>query len=245
MSKNPEAVANAIVTGEYKVIDGKPQEERKPLKIILLGDSAVGKSKLVERFLMHRYIPIQMSTYALTLFKYDFQVEGGVDISTDVWDTAGQERFSSMRASYYHEAQCCILVFDITRKPTYKNLDKWYQELRTHRPHIPCIVACNKIDTDPSVISKTFNFAEKNELPLQYVSAADGTNVVQLFRTALAAAYNYSLNPHDEDVDTQVISLLKEQIALAHKEQELKSKAQQQQEQQQQAKAGEEGEVKK
>lgn len=218
------SLANSIVAGDIKVVDGRSHEKRKPVKVILLGDSAVGKSKLVERFLMQRYVPIQMSTFALTLFKYDFEVEGK-QIDCDFWDTAGQERFATMHPAYYHEAQCCILVFDITRKPTYKNLDKWYQELRSFRPHIPCIVACNKIDTDPNVVSKTFNFAEKNELPLHYVSAADGTNVVQLFRTAIAAAVNYRENPNEDDVDSQVISLLKEQIAAAAKEQEAKQQA--------------------
>ena len=48
----------------------------------------------------------------------------------EFWDTAGQERFASMHPSYYHQAQACILVFDATRKITYKNLTKWYQELR-------------------------------------------------------------------------------------------------------------------
>jgi GTPase SAR1 family protein len=131
-----------------------------------------------------------------------------------------------MHPAYYHEAQCCILVFDVTRKPTYKNLDKWFSELRGFRQHIPCIVACNKIDTDPEVVNKSFQFAEKNDLPLHYVSAADGTNVVHLFRTAIAAAVSYRDNPNVDDVDSQVLSLLKEQIAAAAKEQEEKQKQQ-------------------
>ena len=64
----------------------------------------------------------------------------------EFWDTAGQERFASMHPSYYHQAQACILVFDATRKITYKNLPKWYQELRKYRPNIPCFLVANKID---------------------------------------------------------------------------------------------------
>jgi len=64
----------------------------------------------------------------------------------DFWDTAGQERFSSMHPSYYHDAHACILVFDATRKVTYKNLNNWYQELRQYRPNIPCFLVANKID---------------------------------------------------------------------------------------------------
>jgi len=192
-----------------KVVDNKPEDQRKPVKLILLGDSAVGKSKLVERFLMQRYIPLQMSTFALTLLRYDFIKENGEEVDTDIWDTAGQERFATMHPAYYHEAQCCILVFDVTRKATYKNLETWLGELRTYREHIPCIVACNKIDTDPDVVSKTFAFAEKHGLPLHYVSAADGTNVVQLFETAIDAAVQYRKNPRREDLMTQVLDLIK------------------------------------
>lgn len=51
-----------------------------------------------------------------------------------------------MHASYYHQAHSCILVFDVTRKVTYKNLPNWYKELREKRPEIPCLCAANKID---------------------------------------------------------------------------------------------------
>lgn len=188
-------------------VEGK--DDIKPIKLILLGDSAVGKSKLVERFLMQRYIPVQMSTYALTLYRYDFEEsETGERVNCDIWDTAGQERFASMHPAYYHDAHACILVFDITRKPTYKNLEKWLGELRNYREFIPCIVACNKIDTDPTVTSKAFAFATKHSFPLHYVSAADGTNVVQLFEHAISLGAEYKKHPKKEDFFAQVIEIL-------------------------------------
>ena len=200
-----------------QVVDGKPEQARKPVKLILVGDSAVGKTKLVERFLMQRYVPIQMSTYALTLFKYDIITKDGREIDVDVWDTAGQERFSTMHPAYYHEAMCAIFVFDVTRKPTYKNLEKWLTELRGYREHIPCLVACNKIDTDPSVVEKTFAFAEKHRMKLHYVSAADGTNVVEMFTSAIDLASQYRDNPRTDDFMTNVTMLLKEKIAAETK----------------------------
>ncbi|EDL04330.1 RAB, member of RAS oncogene family-like 2A, isoform CRA_a [Mus musculus] len=115
------------------------------VKIICLGDSAVGKSKLMERFLMDGFQPQQLSTYALTLYKHTATVDGKT-ILVDFWDTAGQERFQSMHASYYHKAHACIMVFDVQRKITYKNLGTWYAELREFRPEIPCILVANKID---------------------------------------------------------------------------------------------------
>ncbi|XP_057413087.1 rab-like protein 2B isoform X7 [Balaenoptera acutorostrata] len=177
------------------------------VKIICLGDSAVGKSKLVERFLMDGFQPQQLSTYALTLYKHTATVDGKTVLVgsqscvhvADFWDTAGQERFQSMHASYYHKAHACIMVFDVQRKITYKNLSTWYTELREFRPEIPCIVVANKIDDRPmsyllstadiKMTQKSFNFARKFSLPLYFVSAADGTNVVK----------NISLEQEEED----------------------------------------------
>ncbi|NWH41832.1 RBL2A protein, partial [Chloropsis hardwickii] len=192
------------------------------VKIICLGDSAVGKSKcvgrgvprvgaaavrradggtcslrrLLERFLLDGFRPQQLSTFALTLYQHRARV-GGQEVRVDFWDTAGQERFRSMHASYYHQAHACIMVFDVQRKVTYKNLNSWYKELREFRPEIPCIVVANKIDADMKVTQKSFNFARKFSLPFYFVSAADGTNVVKLFNDAIRLAVAYKQHSGD------------------------------------------------
>lgn len=166
------------------------------VKIICLGDSAVGKSKLMERFLLDEYRPQQLSTYALTLYKHKATV-GNKKVTVDFWDTAGQERFKSMHPSYYHKAHACIMVFDVQRKITYKNLSTWYKELREYRPEIPCCVVANKIDADMKVTQRSFNFAKKLDLPFYFVSAADGTNVVKMFRDTIKRAVEYKKNPSD------------------------------------------------
>ncbi|XP_008067171.1 rab-like protein 2A isoform X4 [Carlito syrichta] len=174
----------------------------------------------MERFLMDGFQPQQLSTYALTLYKHTAMVDGKT-ILVDFWDTAGQERFQSMHASYYHKAHACIMVFDVQRKVTYRNLSTWYAELREFRPEIPCIVVANKIDGgaiplpecqhsvstfsthflllawDISMTQKNFNLAKKLSLPMYFVSAADGTNVVKLFNDAIRLAVSYKQNSQD------------------------------------------------
>ncbi|XP_008067170.1 rab-like protein 2A isoform X3 [Carlito syrichta] len=176
-------------------LDQNKYDADENVKIICLGDSAVGKSKLMERFLMDGFQPQQLSTYALTLYKHTAMVDGKT-ILVDFWDTAGQERFQSMHASYYHKAHACIMVFDVQRKVTYRNLSTWYAELREFRPEIPCIVVANKID-DISMTQKNFNLAKKLSLPMYFVSAADGTNVVKLFNDAIRLAVSYKQNSQD------------------------------------------------
>ncbi|XP_048782164.1 rab-like protein 2A [Lagopus muta] len=166
------------------------------VKIICLGDSAVGKSKLLERFLLDGFRPQQLSTFALTLYRHQARVDGKA-VLVDFWDTAGQERFQSMHASYYHKAHACIMVFDVQRKVTYRNLNNWYKELREFRPEIPCIVVANKIDADMKMTQKSFSFARKFSLPFYFVSAADGTNVVKLFNDAIKLAVTYKQNSGD------------------------------------------------
>lgn len=171
------------------------EEDAAELKIILLGDSAVGKTKMVERFLMDEYNPQQLSTYALTLFRKNVEVNGR-QVSVDIWDTAGQERFNKMHPAYYHRAHACILCFDVTRKATYQHLANWYDELRD-ASDIPCIVVANKIDIDYQVTRKNFKFASARNLPFYFVSAADGTNVVKVFRAAIDVAMEWKNNGDD------------------------------------------------
>ena len=188
------------------------EQGQNAIKIILLGDSAVGKSKLVERFLMNDYQPRQLSTYALTLFRHVAAV-GGEKVEVDFWDTAGQERFNSMHPAYYHMAHACVLCFDVTRKQTYKNLPQWYKELREYRAGIPVVCVANKIDVDMKVTSKEFAFPKKHNMEFFYCSASDGTNVVQAFERAIEAAVAYSKAPKEDFVD-QVMSLLDDTASM-------------------------------
>lgn len=196
-SDGPQGEELSLLTGSNAV------------KVILLGDSAVGKSKLVERFLLDGYRPHQLSTYALTLYRYNHKVPDGEDIAVDFWDTAGQERFNSMHPSYYYKANACIMVFDVTRKITYKNLEKWWNELQEYCKGIPTIVVANKIDIDYKVTSKNFAFASKRKLPFFFVSASDGTNVVKVFNSAIMAGQKRKEAPKD-DFYNDVLDLLGE-----------------------------------
>jgi len=184
--------------------DFAPDNNYKPgeIKIILVGDSAVGKSKLVERFLCDSYTKHTASTYAVNIFSFTHTDEkSGKKTFCDIWDTAGQEQFNNLHPSFFYDAHVAILVFDVTRKITYKNLDKWYQSCleyclgggggngsSTCSTNCPVLCIANKIDSDPSSTTKKFHFASKNNLPFFYVSAADGTNVVRIFEEAISLA---------------------------------------------------------
>ena len=117
-----------LVTLDYDLDTSKGE---KALKIILLGDSAVGKSKLVERFLLDGYAPQQLSTYALILYRYRTKV-GLRDVLIDFWDTAGQERFRTITTAYYRGAMGIMLVYDITNEKSFDNIKNWIRNIEEH-----------------------------------------------------------------------------------------------------------------
>merc|ERR1712107_891401 len=136
------------------------------------------------------------------------------DYAIDFWDTAGQEQFDRLHASYYFQANACILAFDVTRKITYKNLETWYKELREHCPDIPVICVANKIDIEPSMAKKRFNFPVQHQLPFYFVSASDGTNVVRVFKEAVNLAIQNKEQPPDE-VMAEIYALLRDDDSSA------------------------------
>ena len=186
-----------------------PASNANGVKVILLGDAAAGKSKLIERFLLEGYVPHRLSTYAVTIYNHTWTSSSGREVPVVFWDTAGQEKFNKLHPSYYYQAHACVLVFDVTRKLTYKNLERWHRELLEYCENIPTFVVANKIDVDYKVTSKSFNFATKRGLPFFFVSASDGTNVVKMFNAVLEAALKRKEAPPD-DYYSQVMDLLQE-----------------------------------
>jgi len=166
------------------------------VKIVLLGDSAVGKTKLVERYLLKEYNPVNNSTYALTLYEHRENLSGR-EILVSIWDTAGQERFESIHPSFFYRANAAILVFDATRKETYQHLEEWHSQLIAQRGQIPVIVVVNKIDLAPQMGKQQFKWPAEHNYPVHFTSAAKGQNVVRAFQEAIKLAWTQKNNPDD------------------------------------------------
>ncbi len=173
---------------------GKPD-----LKLIIIGDTACGKTKLVERFLLDSYEQRQLSTYALTMFRHVTEVDGK-KYKIDIWDTAGQNQYKKLHPSYYFDADGAIMVFDVTRKSSYENLRYWYGNLKKYCGNVPVILVANKFDLKPSVTKKKFKFALKYNIPLFYTSAANGTNVVRIFEEIVNRSIEFQKKPRDHFV---------------------------------------------
>jgi len=173
--------------------------KRTLLKTILLGDSGVGKTSLLERYINNKFSLMYKATIGADFMTKEIEVRHNRLITLQLWDTAGQERFQSLGTSFYRGADCCILVYDVTIRETFENLNFWRKEFILHSgissieaENYPFVVLGNKIDkgVERAVTFKECErWCQKNgNIPYLEVSAKDSTNVEQAFTTGAELA---------------------------------------------------------
>jgi len=161
-------------------------------KVVLIGDSGVGKSNLLSRFTRNEFNLESKSTIGVEFATRSIQVDKKT-IKAQIWDTAGQERYRAITSAYYRGAVGALLVYDISKHGTYENVERWLKELRDHADsNIVISLVGNKSDlrhlrSVPSDEAKAF--AEKNGVSFIETSALDSTNVEQAFHTILTEIY--------------------------------------------------------
>ncbi|XP_010927862.1 ras-related protein RABA2a-like [Elaeis guineensis] len=170
-----------------------PAEEYDYLfKMVLIGDSGVGKSNLLSRFTRNEFFLDSKSTIGVEFATRTLQVEGRT-IKAQIWDTAGQERYRAITSAYYRGALGALLVYDVTKPTTFENLNRWLKELRDHADsNIVVMLIGNKIDLKHlrAVASEDAqSFAEKEGLSFIETSALEATNVERAFQIILSEIY--------------------------------------------------------
>ncbi|KAK9286837.1 hypothetical protein L1049_015242 [Liquidambar formosana] len=125
----------------------RPDEEYDYLfKVVLIGDSGVGKSNLLSRFTRNEFCLESKSTIGVEFATRTFQVEGRT-VKAQIWDTAGQERYRAITSAYYRGALGALLVYDVTKPTTFENVSRWLKELGDHADsNIVIMLIGNKTD---------------------------------------------------------------------------------------------------
>jgi len=177
-------------------------------KVVLIGDSGVGKSNLLSRFTRNDFSAESKSTIGVEFATRTITVEGKV-IKAQIWDTAGQEKYRAITSAYYRGAVGALLVYDITRTATFEHLERWLSELLDHADKdIRVMLVGNKCDLRHmrTVTSdQATEFAQKHKLSLIETSALDQTNVEQAFTDILKQIYDTIVTtrkPRDESDDS-------------------------------------------
>ncbi|RZC20135.1 Ras-related protein RABD2a isoform B [Glycine soja] len=162
-------------------------------KLLLIGDSGVGKSCLLLRFADDSYIESYISTIGVD-FKIRTVEQDGKTIKLQIWDTAGQERFRTITSSYYRGAHGIIIVYDVTDEDSFNNVKQWLSEIdRYASDNVNKLLVGNKSDlTANRVVSydTAKEFADQIGIPFMETSAKDATNVEDAFMAMSAAIKN-------------------------------------------------------
>lgn len=147
------------------------------MKLLLVGDSGVGKSCLLLRFVEDKFNPSFITTIGI-----DFKIRtieiNGKRIKLQVWDTAGQERFRTITTAYYRGAMGIVLVYDVTDSNTFENIRKWFSTVNQHaNDDAQLMLVGNKADEDGiRTVTKQQGEALANELNIPFIEASAKTN---------------------------------------------------------------------
>ncbi len=146
-------------------------------KLVFLGDSGVGKTSLVERYVYNSLSMYTGRTIGAILHVKTVIVDGS-RIKLVIWDLGGQESFSALREQYCSNAAGAFLVVDITRPETLANIDRWLNALYSGAGKVPVIMVANKIDLSPVITDDQLaGLAEVRGLKLIRTSATENENV--------------------------------------------------------------------
>ncbi|KAL1834134.1 hypothetical protein DCAR_0104301 [Daucus carota subsp. sativus] len=162
-------------------------------KVVLIGDSGVGKSNLLSRFSRNEFSLESKSTIGVEFATRSIQVDDKV-VKAQIWDTAGQERYRAITSAYYRGAVGALLVYDVTRHITFENVERWLKELRDHTDtNIVIMLVGNKADLRhlrAVPMDDAMAFAERENTFFMETSALEALNVESSFTEVLTQIYH-------------------------------------------------------
>ena len=161
-------------------------------KVVLVGDSFVGKTNIMSKYLKNEFHEDSKATVGVEFGSKQFKIEGHT-IKAQIWDTAGQERYKAITSAYYKGAKGAFVVYDITRKGSFESIDKWVNDLTSAADKkITIVIIGNKCDLeDQRQITKEQGQekATKLEVAFMETSAFSGENLDKAFEMMMTQVY--------------------------------------------------------
>ncbi|KAL3604831.1 hypothetical protein D5086_005690 [Populus alba] len=162
-------------------------------KIVIIGDSAVGKSNLLSRYARNEFNLHSKATIGVEFQTQSMEIDGK-EVKAQIWDTAGQERFRAVTSAYYRGAVGALIVYDISRRTTFDSVGRWLDELKTHSDTtVAMMLVGNKCDLEnirDVSVEEGKSLAEAEGLFFMETSALDSTNVKKAFEIVIREIYN-------------------------------------------------------
>ena len=162
-------------------------------KIIVIGESGVGKSALVERLCGRTFRQQYDVTIGVEFDTKTIQIDDTI-IKSHIWDTAGQEQFASIVATYFRDCAGAFIVFDICNRRTFQRIEKWHQQVNDHNKDrfVPIVLIGNKIDDSyhrQVSIEEAQAFADKHHIQYIETSAKHNINIDNFFKLLIQDIY--------------------------------------------------------
>ncbi|EPS59857.1 hypothetical protein M569_14948, partial [Genlisea aurea] len=155
------------------------------VKLVLLGDSGVGKSCIVLQFVRGQFDPTSKVTVGASFLSQTIALQDSTTVKFEIWDTAGQERYASLAPLYYRGAAVAVIVYDITSPESFSKARYWVKELQKHgSPDIVMALVGNKADLHEKrqvPVEDGIEYAEKNGMFFIETSAKTADNINKLF----------------------------------------------------------------
>ena len=161
-------------------------------KVIIIGDSGVGKSSILKRAVKNTLDQGYQATIGFEFLLMHFKVND-LKIKLQIWDTCGQEMYRSLVQGFYHNSSLAIIVYDINVKESFQNADIWLKDLKQHtEQELPVFLVGNKYDLEKNVpTNEANNFYKNNNLSyFAECSAKSGYNVQEIFYEAARQLYH-------------------------------------------------------
>ena len=176
-------------------------------KIIIIGNSSAGKTKIIDRYLKNNFEDNSIPTLGFQMNKKEFQIEQD-KITVQIWDTAGQEKYNSLTSSYYKNAKGALVVYDITDKGSFNKIEKLVDDLKNGSDkNIYIILVGNKNDLEEQrVITKEEgeDLSKKLNLGFCEVSAKTGDGIENAFQKLINEVHRIFKNEFKSDTNVEI-----------------------------------------
>ena len=177
-------------------MDKKNSQNKVDIKIITLGDSHVGKSSLIIKYIDNKFSNVYMSTIGFDLKHKQINLKDGTEAKIMIYDTAGQERFKSLAANYIKKANGILLVYDITDHSTFENIGMWMESITEEKgDKLPIVLVGNKADLEDErqvLYKEGKDLAENKGFHFYETSCKNGSNVTECFLDLAELVYEKS-----------------------------------------------------
>ena len=174
--------------------------QNRPLKILIIGDSNVGKTSILLQYTSNFFQETHIATIGVE-FKLKEIMLDNIEYKLNIWDTAGQERFKAITKSFFKAADGIVFVYDVTNKPSFVNIKNWIKDAESKANDFKIIIVGNKIDLNDSrevSFEEGKNFAKKKNCPFFESSAKDKINIDEIFITLLEEILKAQKNIKEE-----------------------------------------------